>query len=152
MKKIGFLVLIMAGSMMYAQNLKEYRTLIKKGEKSEQAAKTLIDRSSAAYEETNRAVFAGFMAVGKFFLAKHSYNPIRKVSFFNDGKHLLERAVKADPQNIEIRLIRLMAQENAPRIMGYNQNIREDREFLKNEYTRASDDELRTYIKKYLKL
>lgn len=152
MKKFGFALLTVVGSVLYGQNIKEYRTLVQKGDKSEQAAKMLIEKSSAAYKETNQPIYAGFSAVGKFFLAKHSYNPIRKINLFTEGKHLLEGAVKADPTNVEIRLMRLMAQEHTPKILGYNQNVREDREFLKNQYKNAKDEELRTYIKHYLKL
>ena len=64
----------------------------------------------------------------------------------------MEYAVKSDPGNLEIRLMRLITQEKAPRILGYTQNISEDRTFLTRAYKSTEDDDLKLYIKNYLKL
>lgn len=152
MKKLGILLLIMFNQIMFSQNLDEFRNLIKSAEKSEQAAKTLIEKSTVAHKNTNEPIFRGFLAVGNFFMAKHVFNPLKKMSYFKEGKNNLENAVNADPKNIEIRMMRLITQENIPRILGYNQHIKEDREFLIKEYQKAENPVLKNYIKEYLKI
>ncbi|QOW09265.1 hypothetical protein Q73A0000_02270 [Kaistella flava (ex Peng et al. 2021)] len=137
---------------MFSQNLKEYRTLIQLSKDSENASKTLIEKSMSSYNTTKEPIFAGFVAVGDFFMAKHAFNPIKKISYFNHGKKMLEMAVATDPSNLEIRLMRLIAQENIPRILGYHQHIDEDRNFLHKNYKKTNDSELKNFIIEYLKL
>lgn len=138
--------------MMLSQNLEEYRALVQSGESSERSAKILIEKSAEAYNQTNEPLYAGFLAVGQFFMAKHVFNPLKKMSYFNEGKTMLDNAVKLDPANVEIRLMRLIAQEKSPRFLGYDQNISEDRKFLTAAYKNSSDGNLKLYIKNYLKL
>ena len=152
MKKIGLLLLLIFTQVMYAQNLKDYRSLLQKGENSENAAKMLIDKSSVAYTQTKQPIYAGFLAVGKFFMAKHVFNPLKKMSYFNEGKKTMEQALKSDPKNLEIRLMRLITQENVPKLLGYYHEIEEDRAFLTREYKTTPDNDLKVYIRDYLKL
>ena len=152
MKSLSAFLLLICFQMVSAQNFDEYRALMKTGESSEQSAKKLIEKSTFAYKKTNQPVYAGFLAVGQFFMAKHVFNPFKKLSYFNEGKKTLEYAIKADPKNLEIRLMRLITQEKAPKMLGYTHNIAEDRSFLIKEYKNTSDDDLKMYIKNYLKL
>jgi len=152
MKKISLLLLLFFMNVTNAQNLKDYRTLLQKGENSEVAAKMLIEKSSSAFNETKEPIYAGFLAVGKFFMAKHVFNPLKKMSYFNDGKKTMDAAVKSDPKNLEVRLMRLITQESAPKLLGYYQNIDEDRNVLTRNYKNSADKDLKTYIKAYLKL
>ena len=152
MKKIGLFLLIIFTNVMFAQNLKDYRSLLQKGENSEVAAKALIEKSSTAFSETKQPIYAGFLAVGKFFMAKHVFNPLKKMTYFNEGKNTMEAAIKSDPKNLEVRLMRLITQESVPKLLGYFQNIEEDRNFLTRDYKKTTDKDLKIYIKEYLKL
>ena len=50
---------------------------------------------------------------------------------FKEGGKKLEAAIKAAPNNVEFRFLRLMIQENAPKIVGYDENIKVDSESVK---------------------
>lgn len=63
--------------------------------------------------------------------ANHVINPLSKLSTFKKGKKNLEKAVKMRPKDIEIRFLRLSIQENAPAFLGYYQEIKADKEFIK---------------------
>lgn len=152
MKRLGLLLFLICSQMIFSQNLDEYRALLKTGENSERAAKQLIEKSGASYKKTKLPIYAAFEAVGQFFMAKHAFNPFKKMSYFNVGKNDLDEAVKADPKNLEIRLMRLITQEKTPRFLGYTENITEDRNLLIKEYRTESDEDLKLYIKNYLKL
>lgn len=152
MKKLVLLFFLLISSFMLTQNLKEYRTLIQLGKDSEKSSIQLIEKSTSAYNSTKEPIFLGFIAVGDFFMAKHAFNPIKKISYFSHGKKMLESAVERDPTNLEIRLMRLIAQENIPRILGYHQHIEEDRNFVYRNYKKTTDSDLKTFIIEYLKL
>lgn len=49
-----------------------------------------------------------------------------KLASFKDGKAKLEHAISQDSDNPTYRFLRLIIQENAPNILNYNNNIKED--------------------------
>ena len=63
--------------------------------------------------------------------AKHVFNPFSKLKTFNEGKKNIESAVKVDPLNAEIRMVRLSVQKNAPSFLGYHSNVEEDENFIR---------------------
>lgn len=88
----------------------------------------------------------GYEGVAHMILAKHSYNPYTKLSYFNKGKDLLEDAIRRDSLNVELRYLRYNIQENAPFFLGYNNELREDRLFLINNLSRVNDEQLKKLI------
>ena len=151
MKKF-VLVFLLICSFANAQSLVELRGYLQKGENSEEVRKTLISKSKTAFETTKKPIYLAFGAVGNFFMAKHAGNPISKYSYFNKGKKMLEEAVKKDPNNVEIRLMRLISQEKTPSFLGYDKNIETDRNFILKNYKNSDDDNLVIFIKKYLNI
>lgn len=83
--------------------------------------------------------------------ANHTINPISKLSTFKVGKKNIELALKSDPKNLEIRLVRLSVQKNAPSFLGYNDNIKEDSEFLENNRNQIKSEVLLKNIETILK-
>ncbi|MEC5156718.1 hypothetical protein [Chryseobacterium sp. MP_3.2] len=152
MKFLSAIFFLLMANMMFSQNLPELRTLLKTGETSEASAKVLIDKSSTAFTKTKQPIYAGFMAIGQFFMAKHAFSPFKKMSYFNEGKKNLDNAIIKDPKNAEIRLLRLITQEKAPKLLGYSKNISEDKRIITSEYTKIEDEALKLYIKNYLNL
>ena len=151
MKKL-VLVFLLFCSFVNAQSLVELRGYLQKGENSEEVSKTLISKSKNAYDTTKKPIYMAFYAVGSFFMAKHASNPLNKYSYFNKGKKLLEDAIKKEPNNIEIRLMRLIFQEKTPSFLGYNKNIESDRNFIIKNYKNSDDENLVKFIKNYLKI
>lgn len=151
MKKLVLLFLMFFG-FMNAQSLVEFRGYLQKGENSEEVSKTLISKSKLAFETTKKPIYEAFWAVGNFFMAKHSGNPISKYSYFNKGKKLLEDAVKKEPNSLEIRMMRYISQEKTPRFLGYNENMKADKDFILKNYKNSDDENLVIFIKKYFKI
>ena len=50
----------------------------------------------------------------------------QKYTLFKDGSKAMEAAIKAEPNNTELRFLRLMIQEQAPSLLGYSSKIDED--------------------------
>lgn len=72
--------------------------------------------------------------------ANHVFNPFSKLSTFRKGKLNIEKAVKNENDNVEIRFIRLSIQINCPQFLGYNKNIEEDKLFLKSHVDEIEPD------------
>ena len=67
-----------------------------------------------------------------------------------EGKPLIEEAIAGQPDNVELRLIRLSVQENLPKIVPYRNHIAEDKAFIIANYERLPLD-VRHYVAGYIK-
>jgi hypothetical protein len=74
----------------------------------------------------------------------------KKIATFKAGHKLLESAIKAEPNNVEYRFIRLTIQENAPKILKYNKNITEDKALILKGYKKMNS-KTRAYVLDYAK-
>lgn len=57
-----------------------------------------------------------------------------KISVFKSGKQKLEAVIAKDPDNAEYRFLRYIIQENAPKVVKYNKDLKEDAELIKSEF------------------
>jgi hypothetical protein len=72
-----------------------------------------------------------------------------KIARFKEGAKLLESTIKSEPNNIELRLIRLSIQENVPGITGYKKNIKEDKKYITDHYA-EQNNALKEYLKDFI--
>ena len=73
-------------------------------------------------------------------------NVFKIVNLANDaiakkGKENIEEAIRKEPNNTELRFIRLSVQKNAPSFLGYKSNVQEDTDFIKKRL-REFDSEI----------
>ncbi|HXU27105.1 MAG TPA: hypothetical protein VN698_07725 [Bacteroidia bacterium] len=61
-----------------------------------------------------------------------------KLATFKAGKRKLESALEKDSSNTEYRFLRLMIQENAPKILGYHNNLEKDNIYIRKNYKTLS--------------
>jgi hypothetical protein len=59
--------------------------------------------------------------------AKHAWNPYSKIKDLNLSRDVLQKAVAAEPHNMEIRFLRFSIQHNVPAFLGYGKNLNEDK-------------------------
>ena len=85
---------------------------------------------SKSYGNSN--LTKAYQGVSKTMLADYMCLPTSKLSYFNDGKSLLEKAITNEPKNPEYRYLRLLVQLNAPFFLGYNGKIDSDISFFSN--------------------
>lgn len=91
----------------------------------------------------NLAYLGGFQTIW----ANHVFSPLKKLNTFNTGKKHIEMAIKNEPDNAEIKFIRLSVQKNAPSFLGYRSNIKEDTEFIKRNLHQIQSEILQENIK-----
>lgn len=92
------------------------------------------------------AVTNGYKAAADIMRAKIAKKD--RKSLVKAGATTLESIIKGNPNNIELRLIRLSVQENIPKIVGYRGSIKDDKAFLINNYSKQNGA-LKSYVKKF---
>lgn len=88
-----------------------------------EAVTSLSGNDRLAYEGALEMRKAGTLSV-----------PAKKLAIFKQGHKKLEAAIAADPNNLEYLFLRLIIQENAPKALGYNKNIKYDSDFIRANY------------------
>ena len=101
-------------------------------------------------ENANTTIEKGYYAAFHMFMAKHTGNPLKKMGYFKNGKNALEDIIKANPENIELRFIRLCIQFYTPKYLGYHHEINKDKAFVMNNLYKLSDKETKNLIYRYL--
>lgn len=91
----------------------------------------------------------GYLGAMQMLMAKHHWNPIRKLSYFNEGKGTLDAAIEQNPKNIELRYLRLINQLETPDILGYKSSIVKDKQMLMKGFS-TLDSDLKQRISKYV--
>lgn len=92
------------------------------------------------------AVIQGYKAAAQIMEAKITKN--NRKALVKSGATSLEAIIKSNPNNAELRVIRMSVQENIPKIVGYNKNLKEDKTFILNNYSKQNSA-LKTYIRKF---
>lgn len=83
-------------------------------------------------------------------MAKHIVNPLKKFNYFNEGTKILELAIAKETADPELRYLRFTIQTNAPKFLGYNKKIDEDKLFLLHSIKNIDDGELKNSIVSFL--
>lgn len=152
MNKLILIVLFTTSNLIFAgvPSVTEVRNLYQKAAlESKSCTKiiTLLD----SYTEKNNALLAGYKACATMIMANYVSNPYSKLSNFREGKNLLEKCIKTDNENIELRFLRFSVQSKAPSFLGYNSSIKSDKKFLINSIHNLNDSDLKELIISFLK-
>lgn len=113
--------------------------------KSENNAKDFVEKLSGV-SNTDDKILVAYKAASILLDSKFEKKLGEKIERFKEGAKLLESVIATEPNNIEIRMIRLSIQENVPGITGYKKNIKEDKKFITAHYA-----EQNATLKEYLK-
>lgn len=116
-----------------SDSLEQVETALKKLESDK------VSSLSKAYQGTLIMKKADFMKT-----------PKQKIATFKKGHQLLEAEITSHPKNAEYRFLRLLIQENAPKILKYNKNLDEDKKIIIANYSNFSPF-LQAFIKDYSK-
>jgi hypothetical protein len=92
----------------------------------------------------------GYKGATMTAMAKYVKGKAEKIKLFNTGKKLLEDAVNADKENTELRFLRYTVQTNAPKALGYNTRIEEDKQYLLSNYDKLDNAIVKSRISEYL--
>lgn len=83
-------------------------------------------------------------------MARHHINPFKKMSFFGDGKKLIEGAISLEPENLELRFLRLTIQTNLPEFLGYSESKGIDKAFVLAGLEKVDNDMLKKRMHNFI--
>jgi hypothetical protein len=95
-------------------------------------------------------VLSGYAGSVTMLMAKYTSNPFTKMEHFKEGKKLLEDAISHNKNDIELRFLRFAIQDNLPSMLGYNENLDEDKSYIMKYLPMLDKRELRKAIANYL--
>jgi hypothetical protein len=104
----------------------------------------------ASVKNSGNPLLTGYKGAITVAMSKHEKTTKAKISFFNDGKKLIESAVLEDNLNAELRFIRFTIQTNVPAALKYNKNIEADKKFIIDHFSTIKNADIRSRIKKYM--
>lgn len=138
---------LLCGLGVYAQGFDRvaYYAAFESGEETSLDAQLKQVTVLAGYEKD---AFEGALLMRK---AGFQSTPLKKLSLFKEGGKKLEAAIKAHPNNVEYRFLRLMIQEHAPKIVGYDKELKEDSQLIKSRKSSlpvATQNAVNAYAKK----
>lgn len=90
------------------------------------------------YSTTKSAdpVVQGYLGALKIAQSRHA--PLQdKLRYFRTGRDQLEMAISRKPNHLELTFLRLTIQSNLPGILGYSDNLENDKRFVRDHYTEA---------------
>ncbi len=123
-------IFLLISTFSFATDIDEVRINYTKCIEDKGLCKSMIDKlENSKYKSATHLAYLGGL---RSIWANHASNPLSKLKTFKQGREDIEDAIKKEPQNPEIRFIRLSIQKNAPSFLGYKSNIKEDKEFIRN--------------------
>lgn len=158
MSKLIFYCLLFfaTNSFAFSPELASYRKLMGLAYSSETQAHQFYSVTRNINDQSP-SLLLGFKAISELMMCKYLTNPLNKLSYFNKGKKLLEKAIERDPNNAELRFMRFCTQVNTPAMLGYNSAITKDKIFLIDYLNKAKvnplanvDEALYSNVKAFL--
>jgi hypothetical protein len=129
--------------------ISEIRLKFHNSTSNEKTCKDLIAQLSP-YNEKSNALLFGYRGGATMIMAKYVFNPFSKLSYFNKGRDMIEKAIQHDKNNVELRFLRYTIQTNVPSFLGYNDHKKSDRLFLSKSVSFIKDSSLKKIIISYL--
>lgn len=142
------LILLLNVIFIQAQNLDldKIRSEYSKAVSDKKLCKSMISElEKKDVQPTELAYLGAFQAV----LANHVLNPISKLSSFKKGKNNIEKAIRQNPNETEIRFIRLSIQYSIPKFLGYKSDIDTDKDFILKNFKNIENPNLKKLIRDF---
>lgn len=149
LKRIFLITFLLIGCICTSQDLTQIRSQYPKAQKSEELT-IQLDQTLDQASSNSDPILMAYKGAVKTLMADFAKKVKDKKDYFKQGVELLESALNSNPQNIEIRYLRLSVQEHAPKFLKYHDNIIEDKAIILGNYSSISPKSLKTVIKEYI--
>ncbi|MFN3019818.1 hypothetical protein ACK1KB_02370 [Chryseobacterium sp. TY3] len=146
---MSFLSVLLMNVSFTNSDLNEVRMSYNKAVLDKKLCKKMIEELELSKEKS--VIALAYLGAYQTIWANHVFNPLSKLATFKKGKNNIELAISKEPENVEIRYIRFSVQKNAPSFLGYNNNLKEDRDFLVKNKKNINSDFLQKNIETLLK-
>jgi len=82
--------------------------------------------------ESSSGIITAYEASMEALMAKVAWNPFTKIGHVKESQKIFEKAVAADPDNVEIRFLRFSVEWHLPKWLGLSKHMQEDKDFIMN--------------------
>lgn len=130
-------------------DLKVIRSAYKEAAQDQTKVQAFSDQLATVTKSDNVALIA-YKGASITLVARQAETIKDKKDGFVAGVELIEFAIEKEPNAIEPRFVRLGIQENAPKILKYNSDIEEDKQFILKQYKYITSKDLKNHIKDYI--
>lgn len=76
------------------------------------------------------AKLLAYKAALQAIMTKTTWNVFKKISYLNDCQASFNKAMELEPNNIEVRFMRLSVEHEIPAYLGYSTHMEEDKKFV----------------------
>ena len=142
-----FLILVSYATAGWSQDLDALRLLYRDATRSEEQARAFYT-PLADVTKSDKPVLVAYKGAALALLVRYEKLTARGPKV-KEAMPWIEQAVNDDPNNPEIRLIRLSVQEHLPKFLKYNSNIEADRKFIEQALPTIKDAGLAKMINGY---
>lgn len=87
---------------------------------------------------TNKNTYRGYLGAFSVLKAKYNGNIIQKLKLIGQGTQELDKAIKNDPDNLELRFLRFSVEFHVPGILLNKSHLTVDRNFIMNNAHKAT--------------
>ncbi len=143
--KIG-VVLVGLVSFFQQVDLSTARANFEKAEKSKTNTAVLFNLLKDYHQSD--AILQAYKGASSVLQARYVTDQKTKKKLVVEGIRVLEGAIKDNSINIEMRLIRLIIQENTPKVLKYKMNMDADKQMILANFASQSR-EVKGMIKRY---
>lgn len=124
MSKILLIFLLFIDFSLAGHDLKLVRQEFYHAVESREAAQSLYNRLKTAHRGS--PILTAYYGSAQTLLAKHSWNPYKKMSLLKSGLADIGTAVQESPENLEIRFLRFSIEYYIPSFLGLSSHLEAD--------------------------
>ena len=147
--KLAVSILFICFCTAFLPELSELRTAYIKASENKEAT-ALLFKELAEVKKTDDKVLVAYKGAVLTLMAKYIKGKQEKKSYFKEGAAMLNFAANANPNNIEIRVLRMSVQENTPKFLKFQQNLAEDKQFIIDHFGTTSSNEVKVFVRSFI--
>ncbi len=150
MKKVVFILFLFVSFTSFSQVMtpdglrREYRQVKTDSVSCAKLYKKIVKSNNA---DALTTAYRGAITAA---MANYSKDKKEKIILFNTGKKILEQSIATDSSNIEIRFLRYTVQTSCPKALGYNKQLKSDKDFILKNYSSITSIAIKNMIKIFL--
>ena len=141
-----FLGLLLGVFFFFGPSLSEVRKNFEHASKSKEKASSFYNDLKSY--QGNEATMSAYQGASEMLYSRYFGSKEAKKKLLISGSTKIDAAIKSEPKNVEIRLIRFILQENLPKAIAYNKNLIEDKKSIITLYSQQPK-EVKVLVQKY---
>ena len=149
MKKLISFFLLLCSYLSYGNDIEKIREIYFFSDKDENICDSISLLLKNMNSENNLVL--AYNGANTLLYCTKTNNVFKKFSYFEQGKYMIEQAIKNEPKNVEIKFLRYINQKNTPWYLNYKKNIKEDYKFIMQNINIINDQKFRNKVIETLK-